>query len=65
MVSLLLAYALLNAACVTILVVLAHDAPLVEDDPLPASTLIVPTNDNTAEPAASPARPLRPMHAVA
>jgi hypothetical protein len=75
MLSLLLAYALFNAACVAVLVVIAHDPPLVEDDPLPASILLLPTNanDNAAEkPVAAPlaaselaSRPLRPMHAVA
>lgn len=69
MVSLLLAYALLNAACVTVLVLLAHDAPLVDDDPLPATILSLPTNDNDVQgagtTAATPPRPLRAMHAVA
>jgi hypothetical protein len=73
MIPLLLVYGLFNAICVAVLVLLAQDAPMVDDDPLPAALLVLPMNDNEeahgsaeAEPAVAAAGPrLRPMHLVA
>lgn len=73
MVPLLLVYGLFNAICVAILVLVANNAPLVEDDPLPTAVLAHPVNDNddarareapmTTATATVPR--LRPMHLVA